>query len=136
MSHENGKSPLQGTAARVSHHSSSISLSHSAPKSAGRKLFSSASKRRAYLLKPYPKHFAKKRTSFLNSWSIIANPDLLEAYCIKFQLPGFISSKSDPPTSNCSSLNHSKFRTPGSNINFVQGLPSINQSTKSSRPVD
>lgn len=136
MRHEDEKSPTQGTIVGVSLPSSSISLSNSAPNRAGRKLFSSASKRRAHLLKPYPKHFARERTSFLNSWSIIANLDLLEAYCIKFQLLGLFPSRSDPPTFNCSSFNHSEFRILGSNINFVRGLLSINQVTKSSRPID
>lgn len=40
------------------------------------------SKHRSRLLKPFPKHFIRRQTSFSNSWTTLLNPDLLENCCI------------------------------------------------------
>lgn len=54
----------------------------------------SGSKKRTHLLKPFPKHFMRKKTSFLNSWSVIVNSDLLEDCFVKIQIPSMFPDKS------------------------------------------
>lgn len=64
------------------------------------------------LLKPFPKHFVRKKTSFINSWSTIVNPDLLENCCVNIQIPGLFSEKGEAPL-RIVSLSPIQILTPG-----------------------
>lgn len=79
----------------------------------------SSSKKHSHLLKLFLRHFARKKTSFLNSWSTIVNSNLLEE-CISGIIPERLEKS---PPKSCSFF-HSKFQIPGSNVLFVQGIQS------------
>ncbi|XP_038887514.1 RNA-binding protein 39-like isoform X1 [Benincasa hispida] len=51
------------------------------------------SKKHSRLLKPFPEHFIRKKTSFFNSWTTLANSDLLEECCVKVQIPDFFPNR-------------------------------------------
>lgn len=72
---------------------------------------------------------ARKKTSFFNSWSKFANSDLLEECCVRVQILGFFL-KGQILFLQILVLFHSEFKIPGSNVNFVRGIPS-NQSIAS-----
>ena len=55
---------------------------------------SKVSQRSSNLFKSFHKHFARKKTSFYNSWTKITNPDVLEASCVKIQVPGLEQNRS------------------------------------------
>lgn len=95
-------------------------------------------KKRPNLLKPYPKHFVRKKTSFLNSWSMMVNSDLLENCCVKVQIPGLLPEKPGITSSAQASFSHSDFKFPGSKVNFVRGLPAsfLNKVCHKNQPLD
>lgn len=86
--------------------------------------------KRSRLLKPFPRHFARKQTSFINSWSAIVNPDLLESCYIRVQLPRVKETRSEHALSISNKFHQSDFKIPDSNIHFVRGTP-INNDIKS-----
>lgn len=96
-----------------------------------RKTTPSTLKKRPHLFKPFPKHYARRRTSIFNYWSALVNFDLLEESCAWILSPSFLPNKSVKAPPSSQNFKHSVINLPGSNVTFVRGI-SNPESSKSS----
>lgn len=86
-------------------------------------------RKRAHLLKRLPRNFARKKTSFIKSWSAIANSDLLEDCCIQSQCLTISQKRQVNPPLSQNQFHQSILKFPDTNVQFVKGIPQDSAST-------